>query len=149
MSPYSDAGEQIQRYAEQLIGLLDGLDDNALWATPGGVPNSIGVLAAHLAGNLNHYLGAGVLNNGYLRDRDGEFAAHGIPQEQLAADLRAAVAVAVQAIDAVTDEMAQSQHTTPCGKDAGALGSFITRLATHFAYHVGEAYYTARMLQHD
>ena len=52
--------------------------DADVWATPPGVSNSGGTLALHLAGNLQHYVGAMLGGSGYVRDRAAEFGRHGV-----------------------------------------------------------------------
>jgi hypothetical protein len=42
-------------------------DDESLWTTPAGAPNSAGNLALHLAGNLRHFIGATLAKTGYVR----------------------------------------------------------------------------------
>ena len=73
---YADnAIREIERLGEQLLELLSEVPDEILWQKPDMLPNSIGAIARHLAGNLNHYLGAGILQNGYKREREQEFCA--------------------------------------------------------------------------
>ena len=45
-------------------------DDESVWGLPPGAPNSAGTLTLHLAGNLQHYVGALLGGTGYVRDRD-------------------------------------------------------------------------------
>src|SRR5947199_7033217 len=62
-------------------------DERLIWAHPPGLPNSAGTLALHLAGNLRHYVGAILGGNGYIRNRDEEFAARDIPRAMLLAQI--------------------------------------------------------------
>ena len=71
-------------------------DERDLWRVAPGVPNSAGTLALHLAGNIQHYLGARLGGTGYVRDRPAEFAERGVPRVELLARIEAARA-AVQA----------------------------------------------------
>src|SRR6186713_2326213 len=57
---------------EREIGLFP--DDETLWRTMPGVPNSAGNLALHVAGNLQHFVGAVLGGSAYVRDRNGEFS---------------------------------------------------------------------------
>ena len=138
---------EVERYADQFLKLLGDVPDNVLWQKPDTIANSIGALARHLAGNLNHYLGSGVLDNGYKREREQEFHAEPISREVLIADLKAAVAVARAAAGAIDDKRAREPHTTPCGQEFESLAEHVARIATHFAYHVGEAYYASKLLK--
>ena len=55
----------------------------ALWKVQGTIKNSAGNLALHLAGNLQHFIGAILGNTGYIRNRDYEFSATDVPSQQL------------------------------------------------------------------
>src|SRR5687768_18142607 len=73
----------IQSYREILLRDLDLLrfeieafaSDKDLWRVLPGTVNPPGVLALHLCGNLQHFIGATLGASGYVRDRDAEFAA--------------------------------------------------------------------------
>jgi len=138
--------DEIEKYNNQFIDLLENIPDDILWEKPDCIANSIGALARHLAGNLNHYLGAGILKNGYIRDREGEFHNDSIPVETLIKDLKEAAIISRSAIESVNDEMALSKHTTICGETHETLAKFIAKITTHFSYHVGEAYYASKLL---
>ena len=45
-----------------------------LFQTPAGIQNSLGTLGLHLAGNLQHHIGATLGETGYVRDRPAEFS---------------------------------------------------------------------------
>jgi hypothetical protein len=49
-------------------------DDQSLWVVKEGIKNSGGNLCLHLAGNLQHFIGAVLGNSGYVRNRDAEFS---------------------------------------------------------------------------
>jgi hypothetical protein len=136
------ATREIARYADLLIEVIEPLSEKQLWYKIDGIPNSIGILVRHLTGNLNHYFGAGVLENGYARDRDREFIEGDIPKEKMLADLRAAVEVVKQSAEQVTDEQLQRRpYCTPNGEEYESLAYHATRNAMHFALHYGQADY--------
>ncbi|MBN1427349.1 MAG: DUF1572 family protein [Anaerolineae bacterium] len=102
----------------------------------------------HLTGNLNHYFGVGVLENGYVRDRDREFVEGDIPKEKLLADLRAAVEVAKKAAEQVTDEqILRRPYRTPNGEEYESLAYHATRNAMHFALHYGQIDYVKDIVE--
>lgn len=135
------AVREIERYAGGLIELIESLSEDQLWSKAGNIPNSIGTLARHLTGNLNHYFGAGILKNGYVRQRDREFSETGLVKAQVISDLQAAVKVAKQAVDAVDEERLTQPYTAPCGEEYESLAYHVVRLATHLALHCGQADY--------
>jgi hypothetical protein len=49
-------------------------DDQTIWRTAPGMGNPAGNLALHVAGNLQHYVGAVLGGTGYERRREAEFS---------------------------------------------------------------------------
>ena len=109
-----------------------------LWVCPVGIPNSAGTLVLHLVGNMQHFVGAQLGNSGYVRDRDAEFGARNVPR----ADLQAGIQQAVDTVNATFErlEPAQLEEEFPLELTGCRLttGLFITHLATHLAYHLGQ-----------
>lgn len=141
------AVREIERYAQSLIELIDPLSQDQLWSRNGGIPNSIGTLTRHLTGNLNHYLGAGILRNGYVRERDREFTETSLPKATIVSDLRAAMEVAKEAVDAIGEREVTQPYTAPSGEEYESLAYHIVRVATHFALHCGQADYAANYMR--
>jgi hypothetical protein len=135
---------EIERYAQDLIALIESLTDDQLWSVEGGIPNSIGTLARHLTGNLNHYFGAGLLNNGYVRDRDKEFTETGLPKAHVISELEAAVEVARSSVEVIDVKRIHQPYTTPCGRAYESLAYHVLRMLTHFVLHCGQADYALR-----
>jgi hypothetical protein len=141
------AVKEIERYAQELIELIDPLSPDQLWSKQGGIPNSIGTLARHLTGNLNHYFGAGILRNGYVRDRDREFTETGVPKAKVVSDLQAAVEVAKEAVGAIDEKRLAQPYTEPGGREYESLAYHVLRMSTHFALHYGQADYAANTIR--
>jgi hypothetical protein len=138
---------EIARYADRIIELIESLPEDQLWSKGCGIPNSIGTLARHLTGNLNHYLGAGILKNGYVRERDQEFTETDLSKEKVISDLRDAVNVAKEAVGAIDEAQIDEPYRSPCDQEYESLAYHIVRLATHLALHVGQADYAKNCLQ--
>lgn len=132
---------EIERYADRVIELIESLPEDQLWSKDCGIPNSIGTLARHLTGNLNHYFGTGILKNGYVRERDKEFSETGLSKAKVLSDLREAVNVAKEAVGAIDEAQIDKPYCSPCGEEYESLAYHIIRLATHLALHCGQADY--------
>jgi len=65
-------------------------DDESVWNTLPGLTNSAGNLAVHVAGNLQHYVGAILGRTGYRRNRDAEFARRSGTRAEIISELRLA-----------------------------------------------------------
>jgi hypothetical protein len=138
---------EIARYADRVIALIESLPEDQLWSKDCGIPNSIGALARHLTGNLNHYFGAGILKNGYVRERDKEFTEMGLSKAQVLSDLQDAVNVAKEAVGAIDAAQIDKPYRSPCDQEYESLACHIIRLATHLALHVGQADYAKNCMQ--
>ena len=121
-------------------------DESDLWKTGGDITNSAGNLCQHLTGNLQHFFGAVLADSGYVRDRDAEFASRNATREELFADIEAARISVRNTLAALTE--ADFSRTYPIEVFGQPLttGSFLTHLATHFNYHLGQINYHRRML---
>lgn len=124
-------------------------DDEAPWRVPPGISNPGGTLALHCAGNLQHYVGAVLGGTGYVRDRAAEFSRRDVPRSEILAELdRAAGAVErtlatlpAGALERPYPE-AVAGHIFPCHR-------FLTQIASHLAYHLGQVDYHRRLVTGD
>src|SRR5260370_42027721 len=57
--------------------------DGHLWEIQAGIANPGGILALHLAGNLQYFVGNVLGKNGYVRNRDAEFGSRNVPRADL------------------------------------------------------------------
>ena len=112
-------------------------DDESVWGLPPGAPNSAGTLTLHLAGNLQHYVGALLDGTGYVRDRDAEFATRGLTRQTLIDH----VASAERAIASVLPTLPESRLTDPFPEamrgETLSTREALLHVATHLAYHIG------------
>src|SRR5579863_739446 len=85
-------------------------DPEAIWRVDKGIANSAGNLALHLVGNLNTYIGAELGKSGYVRNRDLEFSAKGIPATQLVRMLEDTIPIVERTISHLTNEQLDSEY---------------------------------------
>lgn len=133
--------KKLEHYTRDFITLLESVSEEQLWSTTGNIPNSIGTLARHLTGNLNHYFGTALLKNSYVRTRDREFSDRNISKAQVIADLQAAATVAREALTSLDENALTQPFTAPEGTAYESLAYYITHMAMHFAMHFGQADY--------
>lgn len=121
-------------------------DDEQLWRVAPGVTNSAGNLALHVAGNLQHFVGAALGQTGYQRDRDREFSASSGTRAEVLAELRAAASAV---IDTLARLDAHALERPMPGAPAGLVirtDLFLMHLASHAAFHLGQAGYLRRIV---
>ena len=113
-------------------------DDESLWKTVPGMPNTPGNLALHVAGNLQHYVGAVLGGTGYVRNRPLEFSRRGTRAE-VAAELRGAARAVRDVLPALTDEKFRAMYPEKLNDLSLRTDRFLTHLCAHAAYHLGQA----------
>jgi uncharacterized damage-inducible protein DinB len=137
--------QQIEQYAANIIGCLEELPDKLIWSPGPDGSNSIGTLTHHLSGNLHHFLGAGILEDGYQRDRPAEFSDHGLTVQELIDELNQALGVARKALETLDAQRIDAPHTSVDGREFPSTAHMLLLIVAHFAYHTGQINYTARI----
>jgi uncharacterized damage-inducible protein DinB len=121
-------------------------DERALWETPAGVTNSAGTLALHLAGNVQHYLGAKLGGTSYIRDRPAEFASRDVPRAAILARIEEARAAVRAAAARTPADWQEEDFPEVVGGVRVATGEYLIHLVSHFAYHLGQLDYHRRVV---
>jgi uncharacterized damage-inducible protein DinB len=145
----ADAGRMLARElaaVQRELALFP--DDATVWATAPGLPNSAGNLALHLAGNVQHYIGASLGRTGYVRDREAEFSRRSGTRAELGAELQRAIAVVQQVLPALPDATL-ADTVAVAGIPPMPWGRFLMHLCAHAGYHLGQIDYARRALTGD
>jgi len=117
-----------------------------LWKKPGDVPNSAGNLCLHLNGNLQHFFGAVLGETGYVRDRPAEFSSTDISREKMLSDIDSTIEAVRSTLSKLTDNDLAAPYPIEVFERPMTTGWFITHLATHLSWHLGQINYLRRML---
>ena len=136
--------------ARELDTLRDELlaypDEADMWARPEGVPNSAGNLALHLAGNLRWFIGAQYGATGYVRDRDAEFGARSGSRTELLAIVQATRDEVTRTLASMDPTLLNDTFPQELAGMRFPAGRFLTHLACHLAYHLGQIDFHRRMV---
>ncbi|MGE3510093.1 MAG: DinB family protein [Vicinamibacterales bacterium] len=124
-------------------------DERVVWCVAPGITNAIGTLVLHVCGNLQYFVGARLGGSGYVRNREAEFARTGVAREALVAELRRTRNVVATTLARVTEEQLSQPFPEPVGGATLTTGLFLTHLAAHLAFHLGQAGYLRRLLTGD
>jgi hypothetical protein len=124
-------------------------DDATLWRTVPGIRNSAGNLALHVAGNLRLLLGAVLGGTGYQRDREQELSQRAGSRAEVVAALEGAALELELGLKALTAESLAAPFPMAVGGLQPATGRFLVHLASHLAFHLGQAGYLRRALTGD
>jgi uncharacterized damage-inducible protein DinB len=121
------------------------LSEADFWRKPLDPGNSVGHLVLHLAGNLNHFVGAQLGGSAYVRDREREFTEANPPSKAEAlAGLDAAVATFRRVMDGLSAEAMRAPHPEA---RFGTVAKALVHLVAHFALHRGQVSYIVRLLK--
>ncbi|NGP88003.1 DinB family protein [Fodinibius halophilus] len=132
------------RDLDAIVENLEAIPEAKLWESPEGVTNSCGILVQHLVGNLNHFIGHGIGDTGYMRDREKEFSNTGIPKEELIDRIHSLQDMLDTIFSAEEGRLDKDfSLNVPFGKTKrGAL----IHLYGHLNYHLGQLNYLRRII---
>ncbi len=121
-------------------------DEKSVWALPPGVANSAGTLALHIAGNLQHFIGAVLGNSGYKRDRAAEFAKRDVSRSALIVELEAAIVAIGLGMSQVSEARLAEDLPEVIGGYRVTTGEWLVHLVSHTGYHLGQIDYHRRLV---
>ncbi|MFQ5535921.1 MAG: DinB family protein [Gemmatimonadota bacterium] len=122
--------------------------EEELWHVPAGVRNSAGTLALHLAGNLEHFVGAVLGGTGYVRDREEEFGARDLPAHEVIRRIRACRERVVATLEGMDDAFLLAPYPgrmPPFMAPGAPAAAFLTHLTWHLGWHLGQMNYVRRI----
>lgn len=144
MSVGSDLSVLYTRELDRLAGEIAAYPTDAdIWSTIGGQKNAAGTLALHVAGGLLAYIGAGLGDNGYVRDRDREFSQRDLSRDEVVRRVRECRDTVVPILRGLDDAAMAAEYpgpTPPPLKGVSTQG-FTMHLLWHLGWHLGHVYY--------
>jgi uncharacterized damage-inducible protein DinB len=114
-------------------------DDESLWRTAPGMANSAGNLALHVAGNLQHFVGAVLGGTGYVRNREREFDRRSGSRSEVASELQAAARAVREVLPDLPEERLAAAYPETLNGLTLRTDRFLMHLCSHAAYHLGQA----------
>ena len=120
-------------------------DESRLWLISGEIKNSPGNLCLHLLGNINHFIGAVLGRNGYVRKRDEEFTLKNIPRETLLKNISDTKIMTGQVLGSIdAGELKKDFPAEIFGKRSTEY--MLTYFFGHLMYHLGQISYHRRLV---
>lgn len=122
-------------------------DDASAWRTPPGLSNSAANLGLHVAGNVQHFIGAVLGGTGYVRNREHEFACREGSREMVKAELARAAEVARSILPNLSPSVMDAPYPLTMFEGKGIRTSFyLHHLCVHAGFHLGQAGYARRVV---
>ncbi len=122
------------------------LKEENLWIIDQNIANSGGNLCLHLIGNLNTFISAELGNTGYIRQRDLEFLLKNVPRTALITQIEDTLKIVDQTLENLDPGELEKEYPILVFKEKATTGYFLTHLATHLGYHLGQINYHRRLL---
>ena len=150
----SDASRDITRIlTRELEGFQRELalfpDDDTLWQTVPGVTNSAGNLALHVAGGLQHFIGAVLGGSGYKRNREAEFSRRSGTRAEVIAETKAALTIVRDVLSRLSEERLTGEFPELVMGKTLRTNLFLLHLCVHAGFHLGQAGYLRRAVTGD
>jgi hypothetical protein len=118
--------------------------DESLWVVKDGISNSGGNLCLHLVGNLQHFIGAVVGHNGYVRNREKEFNDKGLSKHELIVLLHGTQAMLQSVLPKLTEADLEKEFPFDfMGKRS--TNWYLNQFLVHLHYHLGQINYHRRL----
>jgi len=133
----------VERELHRLAGEIEAYDDEAeVWRTHAGQKNSPGTLVLHLCGNLHHYIGAVLGENGYVRDRPAEFRDR-VSRAELLERIEHCRGVVTKVLDELSSEAMEAVYPgeVPDRMTGIRTGPYLMHTIWHMGWHLGQIYY--------
>ena len=136
------------RDLNKLLVEIDGftIEEN-LWITEGNVINSAGNLCLHIVGNLNHFIGAIIGENGYIRKREMEFSNKNIPIGELKRLISETIIIVNKSLQSFSESKLKSTYPIQVFGEDMTYEYFLIHLVAHLNYHLGQINYLRRILE--
>lgn len=139
----NDFSSFFYQYLDQIAKEINSYDhEEDIWKNVGETKNSAGNLTLHILGNLNHFVGAALASNGYVRDREAEFADKDVPRAKLLEEIEHVKALIVKTLPHLNN--LSDSYPEGYWNDSGSIHFQLLRLLSHLAYHTGQINYHRR-----
>ena len=120
-------------------------NEKNIWLIGQGVANSAGNLCLHLIGNLNAYIGVGLANTDYIRQRSLEFSLKDIPKVELLRQIENTIKVIEEGLNNLNENQLHSDFPLIIWDKPTEMEYTLLHLLTHLNYHLGQINYHRRL----
>lgn len=133
----------ISKIQEELQQYRDEAD---IWKAPEGISNSAGNLALHVAGNLQHFIGAVLGGSEYVRQRELEFSSKNVSTKEILRELDKAKEAVSKTMEKLPDAALTEPFPIVVFREGMTTATFLIHLVSHTDYHLGQINYHRRLL---
>ena len=120
--------------------------EDKIWITDKNISNCSGNLCLHLIGNLKAFIGNELGQIAYVRQRELEFSQKDIQKNTLLREIDKTIEIIEITLKNMTPKDLEKEYPQLVFKEKMTTGYFLTHLATHLSYHLGQINYHRRLL---
>lgn len=124
-------------------------NDLSLWSIENSIKNSGGNLCLHIIGNLKTYIGNGLAQIGYVRQREFEFSGKFVDKKELYEQIDETIQIVNQGLSKITDEQLTENFPMIVWEKETGMAFTIIHLHSHLNYHLGQINYHRRILEKE
>lgn len=121
-------------------------NESDIWKLAGDIKNTAGNLTLHICGNLQHFVGAIIGEDGYVRQRELEFGTKDMSVEELLSEIGRTKSAVEKALDKIKDEDLEKTYPIEVFGEPITFSYFLIHLTGHLMYHLGQINYHRRLL---
>ncbi len=136
--------KELDKLAEEISAYTS---DEQLWKINGEIMNSGGNLCLHIAGSLQHFIGATLGDSGYIRNREAEFKLNNIPRQKLLEEIENSKRVVIDTLEQVSKKELDSEFPIRVLDEPATTEYMLVFFLRHVAYHVGQINYHRRLVK--
>jgi hypothetical protein len=120
--------------------------EEKIWRIHAEIKNSGGNLCLHLCGTLQHYIGRNLGKTDYVRNREHEFAAKGIPRVELIDEIRRTKLAVQSTLEKINPSILNQPYPEKVFDYTMTTLHFLIHLSAHLGYLLGQANYHRRLM---
>lgn len=124
-------------------------EDATLWKIENTINNSGGNLCLHLIGNLKTYIGNGLTDIGYQRNREFEFAGKMVDRNILYREIEETIEIVERALTLITEAQLGGDFPMLIWEEKTGMTFTLIHLHGHLNYHLGQINYHRRILENE
>ncbi len=136
---------EYKRNIKVLKNEIEAHDETKMWVIQNEIKNSAGNLTLHICGNLQHFMGAILLDSGYQRDRDFEFNGR-LDKKNLLTEIDKTYALVSNFFETINPAQYEEKYPVKVFGYEMTTFHFLTYLYGHLNYHLGQINYHRRIL---
>ena len=124
--------------------LLAYQNEGDIWRSVPGLPNTAGTIGLHVAGCLQHFVGAQLGDSGFVRDREAEFSRRDVSVAEIVGELDQTIAALDETFASLEEAAMERPFPQEIAGVRPTVGEYLVHLLSHLAYHLGQVDYHRR-----